>query len=95
MLAVRNGDHLCKRSIKASSLSHRDPCYIESHGDQPAGQGKVSKALHGEANYQTLAIFSFSAVVSAEAWCRSDTYQALIPNWDETLGREILVLESL
>ena len=92
MLAVRNGDHLCKRSIKASSLSHRDPCYIESHGDQPAGQGKVSKALHGEANYQTLAIFSISAVVSAEAWYQSD---ALIPNWDETLGREILVLESL
>ena len=70
------------------------PATLAPFGGKPVCRGKVSKALHGEAKYQILAVFSFADTATAEAWYQSDAYQALIPNRDEALGGEILVLEG-
>ena len=70
------------------------PGTLGPFGGQLVCRGKVNQALHGEAKYQLLAVFSFADVATAEAWYRSDAYQVLIPNRDEALEGEILILES-
>ena len=70
------------------------PSTMAPFGGKPVCRGKAVKALHGSADFHIMATFVFADQDKAEAWYNSDAYQALIPNRDEAIDGQIVIVQG-
>lgn len=94
MPAYVNATVTVKNPEKLQTYLSQLPATLQPFGGKMICRGKVNKVLFGQADFQILATFEFADVQTAENWYASSAYQALIPNRDEALEGNIVILES-